>query len=391
MGLFNEYINKRMGSLDLQEELKRLINIYNDYRGTYLFIYYSAIEKPIPDTQLMMSDYYVIHDFLNGSNHDKIDIFLQTPGGSGETVEEIVRILHKKTNHVSFVIAGEAKSAGTILALSGNEILMTETGSLGPIDAQVRLGRSVISAFDYVEWVNSKRKEAGESGTLNPFDATIIAQITPGELSGVLHSLKFAEDLVVEWLPKYKFAEWEKTEQRQITVTPEIKEARAKEVVEQLINHARWRSHGRSIKIEDLESLLKIQKIDDDPTLADIVYRIHVVLRLLCDSTSIFKVFMTADSKIFRQATQANSPLPIPFPPQEINIINLDQTCPRCGTLHKIYAKTKPDPQLDEQAKRQGYKPFPKNGKIVCTCKQEIDIMGLKNQIEAQMGLKLII
>ena len=36
-------------------------------------------------------------------------------------------------------------------------------------------------------------------------------------------------------------------------------------------------------------------------------------------------------------------------------------------------------------------KPFPKNGKIVCTCKQEIDIMGLKNQIEAQMGLKLII
>ena len=100
---------------------------------------------------------------------------------------------------------------------------------------------------------------------------------------------------------------------------------------------------------------------------------------------------MTADSKIFRQATQANSPLPIPFPPQEINIINLDQTCPRCGTLHKIYAKTKPDPQLDEQAKRQGYKPFPKNGKIVCTCKQEIDIMGLKNQIEAQMGLKLII
>ena len=28
---------------------------------------------------------------------------------------------------------------------------------------------------------------------------------------------------------------------------------------------------------------------------------------------------------------------------------------------------------------------------IVCTCKQEIDIMGLKNQIEAQMGLKLII
>lgn len=391
MGLFNEYINKRLGPLDLQEELKRLINEYNKYRSTYLLIYYSALEKPIPDTQLMMSDYYVIHDFLNGRSLDKVDIFLQTPGGSGETAEEIVRILRKKANHVSFVIAGEAKSAGTILALSGNEILMTETGSLGPIDAQVRLGRSVISAFDYVEWVDEKRKEAGENGTLNPFDATIIAQITPGELSGVLHSLKFAEDLVVEWLPKYKFADWGKTEERQILVTPEMKEERAKEVVKQLINHARWRSHGRSIKIEDLEPLLKIQKIDADPKLADVVYRIHVVLRLLCDTTSIFKVFMTADSKIFRQATQATSPLPASIPAKEINVVNFDQTCPRCGTIHKIYAKTKPDTQLDEQAKKDGYKPFPKDGKIMCTCKQEIDILGLKNQIEAQMGLKLII
>ena len=231
MGLFNEYIERKLGPLDLEKELKRLINEYNKLRSTYLLIYYSAIEKPIPETQLMMSDYYVIHDFINGGTHDKIDVFLQTPGGSGETAEEIVRTLHKKSNHVSFVIAGEAKSAGTILALSGNEILMTETGSLGPIDAQVRLGRSVISAFDYVEWVEEKRKEAITNKTLNQFDATIIAQITPGELSGVLNSLKYAEDLVVEWLPKYKFANWKKTEDRQINVTTEMKETRAKEVV----------------------------------------------------------------------------------------------------------------------------------------------------------------
>ena len=392
MGLFNEYINKKLGPLELEDELTRLIIDYNELRGTYLFIYYSALEKPIPDTQLMMSDYYVIHDFLNERIFDNIDIFLQTPGGSGETVEEIVRILHKKAKHVSFVITGEAKSAGTILALSGHEILMTETGSLGPIDAQVKLGRSIISAFDYVEWVDEKRKSAAKSGTLNQFDATIVAQITPGELSGVLHSLRYAEDLVVEWLPKYKFRDWEKTEGRQIAVTPEMKERRAREVVEQLINHAHWRSHGRSIKIEDLESLLKIQKIDANPKLADIVYRIHVVLRLLCDTTSIFKVFMTADSKIFRQATAAAAPFAIPFPTaKDISIVHLDQICPKCGTLHKIYGKTKPDPRLDEQAKKEGYKPFPKDGKIMCTCKQQIDIVGLKNQLEAQMGLKLII
>ncbi|MRR33191.1 peptidase [bacterium] len=391
MGLFKEYIDKKMGPPELQAELKRLIDCYNKHQNTYLFIYYSTLDKPIPDSQMVMSDYYVIHDFLNGKSIDKIDVFLQTPGGSGEAAEEIVRILRKKTNHVSFVIAGEAKSAGTILALSGNEILMTNTGSLGPIDAQVKLGRSVISAFDYVEWVNTARAEAMANGTLNPFDATIVAQITPGELSGIFHSLKFAEDLVVEWLPKYKFADWEKTEERQISVTQEMKETRAREVVEQLINHARWRSHGRSIKIEDLEPLLKIQKIDDDPVLADIVYRIDVVLRLICETTSAFKIFMTSDSKIFRHATQGHNLPQIPIPPKDVNIVNVDQVCPKCGFVHKIYAKTKPDPRLDEQAKRDGFKPFPKDCKIACTCGQEIDILGLKNQIESQIGVKLII
>lgn len=391
MGLMNEYIDKKFGPLELEAELKRLIDEYNKHRNTYLLIYYTAIDKPIPDAQMTMADYYIIHDFLNGKDIEKIDVFLQTPGGSGEAAEEIVRILRNKTKHVSFVISGEAKSAGTILALSGNDILMTNTGSLGPIDAQVKLGRSVVSAFDYVEWVEQTRNEALKNGTLNPFDATIVAQITPGELSGVLHSLKYAEDLVVEWLPKYKFADWEKTETKQIPVSKEMKEKRAKEVVEQLINHARWRSHGRSIKIEDLKSLLKIEKIDDDPVLADIVYRIDVVLRFLCDTTSAYKAFVTADSKIFRHATPANQPPKIPIPSKEVNVVQVDQNCPKCGFVHKIYAKTKPDPVLDIQATKNGFKPFPKNCKIKCTCGQEIDILGLKNEIESQLGVKLII
>jgi len=67
------------------------------------------------------------------------------------------------------------------MVLSGDEILMTETGSLGPIDAQMQIGRSVISAYDYTEWVELKREEAGKTGKLNPFDATMVAQITPGD------------------------------------------------------------------------------------------------------------------------------------------------------------------------------------------------------------------
>jgi hypothetical protein len=48
---------------------------------------------------------------------------------------------------------------------------MADTGSLGPIDAQVKIGRSVVSAHDYKEWVGLKRDEAAKNGSLNPFDA----------------------------------------------------------------------------------------------------------------------------------------------------------------------------------------------------------------------------
>ncbi len=64
---------------------------------------------------------------------------LETSGGSGEAAEEIVRFIHSKFDSISFVIAGQAKSAGTIMALSGHEIFMTDSGSLGPIDAQIRM------------------------------------------------------------------------------------------------------------------------------------------------------------------------------------------------------------------------------------------------------------
>ena len=209
MSFINEYINRRLSGPELESELLKLISEYNKLRDTYLFVYAAAIGKPIPAVPLEQADFYVIRDLLASKKDlQKVDMYIETPGGSGETAEEIVKFLRNNFDAVSFVVSGEAKSAGTIIVLSGDEILMTETGSLGPIDAQMKIGRSVISAYDYIEWVEEKRKEAEEQGRLNPFDATMVAQITPGELGSVFHALKFAEDLVVEWLINYKFKKW---------------------------------------------------------------------------------------------------------------------------------------------------------------------------------------
>ena len=392
MSLMNEYINKRLSAPDLKSELLKLISEYNKLRGTYLFVYAAAIGKPIPAVQLEQSDFYVIRDLLSSKKDlRKVDIYIETPGGSGETAEEIVRFLHNNFDTVSFVVSGEAKSAGTIIVLSGNEILMTETGSLGPIDAQMKIGRSVVSAYDYKEWVEEKRKEAENKGNLNPFDAIMVAQITPGELGSVLHALKFAEELVIEWLINYKFKNWTVTETREKPVTKELKKKRAEEIAGKLIDHSKWRLHGRSIKIDNLKEIgLDIIKIDNNQKLAEIVYRIQTICRLLFESTAIFKIFATQDNKIFRQAVPVGAPIRIPKM-QAPDVVKIEQKCPQCGIVHKIYAKFVPNLQINADLKNKGFTPFPKDAKIICKCGFEIDLLGIKNQIEMQTKRKIIL
>ena len=249
--LLKEYIEKRMSATDLQNELTRLIYEYNKIKKTYLLIYAVDFEKGRQGLaiDLIMNDYHIIHEMLRKVKSGKIDLYIETPGGSGEAAEEIVNLLHSKFDSVDFVIAGEAKSAGTLMAMSADEIYMTDSGSLGPIDAQVKIGRSVVSAFDYVNWIEEKRKMSEGGVPINAIDAAMIAQISPGEYMGVFHAQQFAVDKLKEWLPKYKFKHWKETETQKRKVTDKMKMERAEEIANKMIDHSAWRTHGKSLKM----------------------------------------------------------------------------------------------------------------------------------------------
>lgn len=388
-----EYVQKDPS--ELEAELRHLITEYNKKRDTYSFIYASALTKSnIPDIAMCKDDYYTFCDMLRGVESKNIDVFIETPGGDADAAEEIGNFLHSKFEKVAFVISGEAKSAGTILTLSGNEILMTNTGSLGPIDAQVRIGRSSVSAYDYIKWVNDKREEASKVGRLNPFDATMVAQISPGELCGVYHALKYAEDLVMGWLPKYKFADWKITQSQSTPVTDEMKIRRAKEIAGKLTNHGDWRSHGRSIKISGLEESVKLQvnKIDDTPELAEVVYRIHTVVRMLFDKTTVYKLLATEDG-IFRKSAVSQDMVRQKVPghqPPQAEVAETDVICPRCNEKYLIYAKLVNNSKIDADFQKKGAIPFPADNILKCKCGYEIDLSGVRHNIETQTGRKVI-
>jgi hypothetical protein len=367
--------------VDFQDELKRLISEYNQIRGTYLFVYYVATEKTNLNIQLDQQDYYAIQEVLSGKDQKKIDFYVETRGGSAETVEEIVKFLRKHFEEVCFVVSGEAKSAGTLLVLSGDDIFMTETGSLGPIDAQMKIGRSWVSAYSYMEWIDKRRKEASE-GKLNQFDAIMAAQISPGEVVGVNDALNFATDLANDWLPRYKFKDWTETETRKIPVSKEDRESRAKEIVGKLIAHSHWKTHGRSLKIEDLQSIgLSIKNLDADyPRLAEIVYRIQALCTLNLGGSDIYKTFATADDLLNKVAPQK------PVASKSEEVLYLDTRCPSCGAVHHLYGKLGVPASLEVELKSRGVIPVNIGDKIKCTCGQDIDLHTIRKQIKEKTG-----
>ena len=389
MNYLNEYISKGWSHVELENELVRLIKEYNKIRKCTLLVYAATPESPVPDVALNQKDFYFVKDLLESTSTktNDLDIYLETPGGRGETAEEIVKFVRKKYKKVSFVICGEAKSAGTILAMSGDEILMTDTGSLGPIDAQMVIGRSQVSAYDYTNWVNEKRKEA-LTKPLNQVDIAILAQISPGELEGAINAQEYAVQMVKEWLVKYKFKEWKQTETTKQKVNLKMKEERAEEIANALNNHKKWKTHARSLKREDLESLkLKITDVEKNEKLKEIVYRIHTICRLIYMTGNTYKIIATSDNKIaftFNQSPMLNNPVQSP------EVIELDVDCPKCKSKHNLYIQLKDDNKLDVIATNKGRKKFPKDNVLKCECGFEMNLIDIRNNIEAQTGIKTI-
>lgn len=391
MSLIHEYLTQMqengLSVLDLQQEMSRQLERINQAWDCYALVYAAAMNKDAPGRDLNSDDFHVIQDMLKDVEHRRVLIYLQTPGGCGQTAERIAKYLHNKFDEVHFLVAGEAMSAGTILALSGHEILMTESGSLGPIDAQMKIGRSWVSAHDYITWINTVRKQVEETGGVHPVDANILAQITPGELQGVHTALTFAIKRVEEWLATYKFRDWTRTEDRGLEVDDAMRKQRAHEIAEELTNQQRWCSHGTRLSIKDLDGLkLKVIRVDGNEALAEPVARITALLWVLFANSSIYKTYADKFKRINRQAVQGQ-----PQPqPRNAEILTLIIDCPQCGKKHEFFVRLVDNPTTRDHLAKNLLPLFPNDNQFTCDCGFAVDMTGHRANIENTTGKKIL-
>lgn len=67
----------------------------------------------------------------------EVDVWLESPGGDANAAFKLALLLRHISRKVRVVIPDIAKSAATLLALSGHEIYMAPAAELGPLDAQL--------------------------------------------------------------------------------------------------------------------------------------------------------------------------------------------------------------------------------------------------------------
>ena len=218
---------------------------------------------------------------------NRLAVVLETTGGYIETVERMVRAMRQHYEEVIFIIPNYAYSAGTVLALSGDDILMDYHSILGPIDPQYGSGNGdYVPGMGYLAKYNElvqKINAAPDASQVRAEISYLVEKFDPGKLFHIEQAIEHSKSLLKEWLPKYKFKNWTSRSQTGDLVTEEDRQERAYRVAEVLGDAHRWHSHGRGITCDDLGSEEIKLKINNYGTNADLKKYVRNYRDLLVD------------------------------------------------------------------------------------------------------------
>lgn len=273
---------------DSQNPGKILSGLRSDYlksiskiTGRNVISYYSCwLKMPgAPNSSINDQDMNAFMNAVHGLDRTKgLDLILHTPGGDLAATESLINYLRDIfQNDIRAIIPQISMSAGTIIALSCNEIIMGKQSSLGPIDPQ--LGgvacQSVLEEFETAvqEVKNNPASAAIWQVIFNKYNPTFITTCKK--------AIEWSEKLMLDYKGK------------------NIDEEKLKDV---FLNNKKSFSHSRHISKEKCKYVgLKITDLENNQNLQDSVLSLHHTYMILFDMLSISKVVENQDGKCYVQ------------------------------------------------------------------------------------------
>lgn len=391
-GPFQQLIEHQppLGVQELRARRIQLIKQIQAERGRPLVIYATNpnVNQRVP-AMIHREDIVPFSETLDSVTGKSIDVLIETPGGLAEVTVELVNLLRPRFDDVAFIVPHTAMSAGTILVMSGDEILMDHRSSLGAIDPQfqgsdgrLQPAQAILAGIEAI-----KDDVLKNGGNLNPVYLPILRNVDPGKLQSAINASQLSQELVTNWLAGFKFRKWLTHSSTGQPVTDDERRARAAEIAKELCDHQKWLSHGRPIKLSDLEQMrLKITDYGKTSGLQKLIWDLWVNLSHSLSSTNIYKVYESETVEFFKIALPQPPQMPAPAA-QPAGKARVDLQCDKCGTPHSVQANFGAAQPLEP-----GAIAFPKDCMLRCRgCNNVLNLTGLKLQLEAQLRRPLVL
>lgn len=278
----------------------------------------NVVKKDDGESVLDSSDELPFREMVATVPADKrsVDVVLATRGGSAHQVSNFVNCLRARFDEVDFIVPSFCMSAGTLFALSGDHIWMTDRACLGPIDPQVptKDGRYVPAQalLLLVQELQRQGDEAMKKSLAVPWTAVrLIDSLDKKELGEAITASQYSHTMATQFLERYKLKNWTVRETSGRPVTPDERLARAAEIATALVSHDRWKSHGHAISRDILWQEIQLKIDHPDPGLNRAIVRLWAVLTWVFDKTPVFKFIGSQNYRYLRHViTQIIGPVP---------------------------------------------------------------------------------
>ena len=231
----------------------------------------------------------------------KIDVILHSPGGSPEATERIVGLLRSRFDEVTFLIPHSAYSAATMLALSGNDIILHPSATLGPIDPQINgtPARSIRRGFDKVRELP---KDEGPEAL--PAYIPLIEKHSLELLEICDDSLKLSKELACEWMREFMFA------------ADEAKNDQINAAVDYFSDYDEHKTHARPLTLHKL-GRFNLRITHAEQPLRDLLREAHILINGFFSVTPFVKIYENSTGLSWGHQFQQVFVPPQPHPQQQ--------------------------------------------------------------------------
>jgi len=256
------------------DSLKRISKIRND--RNVIFYASAFLQKPQIDPTMIQITNEEINAFMSvlyGMDFSKgLSLVLHTPGGITTAAETIVEYLHKKFNYIETIVPTFAMSAGTMLALSTDMIIMGRQSQLGPIDTQIPVGGRFVSARSIIDQFLKAQSDIKADVKNAHLWAPILGGMTPGLLIEAEKANEYSEKIVDSWLARKGYTS--STTIAQYFNSPPL-----------------HKSHGKRIDRDACKAQgLKIYELENDQDFQDAVLTAYHAMTILFEQTPASKI-----------------------------------------------------------------------------------------------------